>query len=65
MVKEVKELRAELDIHSFSDGSSLEHCEVEVDDALLPQGGVDTRLITKAVPCGVREATRVEPSRYP
>jgi len=65
MVKEIEELRPEFDIKPLGDGGLLEHCEVEVDDPLLSQCGIDTRLVAKTISGGVREAICVEPSGDP
>ena len=62
MVKEIEELRSELDIHVFVQSSSLEHGKVEVDHALLPKCGVNARLIAEAIASSVRETTGIEPT---
>src|ERR1700722_944603 len=62
VVEEIEELGAELDIHSFSDCSFLKHSEVEVDHALLPESGIDTRFVAEG-PRIVLHASRVESAR--
>src|SRR5437879_6470499 len=72
MVKEIEELRSELDIHVFVQSRSLEHGKVEVDHALLADAGIDTRLVAerpgiillarhRVDSAGRREASGIEP----
>src|SRR5260370_26304955 len=72
MVKQVEELGSELNIKPFSNGGSLEHCEIEIDDSLLPDRGVYARFVAEGPsvvgpsrcsvgPAGLSEAGRVEP----
>ncbi len=65
MVKEIEKLGTKFDIHSLSDGRFLEHGEVEVDHALLPERSIDARLIAEAIARGVSEAAGVEPTGKP
>ncbi len=61
MVEEVEELGTELNVAPFTDGGLLEYCPIEVVDALLTEGSIDTRLITEAPSRRISETGRVEP----
>ena len=47
MVKEIEKLSAEFEVRTLVDRGLLKHREVEIDDALLPQGGIDARFVAK------------------
>ena len=67
MVEEVEELSAELETHPFgrTEGCSLEYGEIEIDDALLTQAGIYTRLVAKDKGIGLGETGSVEPLIQP
>lgn len=64
VVEEIEQLRPELDPHSFVDGGPLEHGEVEVDYTLLPDRGINPRLVTEGPRAWGRETGCVEPFRH-
>ena len=76
MIKQVEELRPELNVKSLGDGGSLDHCEIEIDDSLLPNRSVYSRFIAEDPfvvrpscrsigPARLSEAGCVEPLRDP
>src|SRR5271169_668843 len=62
MIKEVEELRPELDTHPLVDRRRLEHREVEIDNALLPKSGIDASFVAEG-PWVVLIACRVKSAR--
>jgi len=63
MVKEIEQLRPELEIHVFVDRRSLEHGEIEVDHPLLPDGGINPRLVAKNPGIVLHTRHRVDSAR--
>jgi hypothetical protein len=67
MVEKIEELSPEFEANPLcrTESSSLEYCQIKIDDALLAKAGIHPRLVSKDKGIGLRETGGVEPCIQP